>query len=169
MSRTTRHLECRPEDVFDVLADGWSFATWVVGAARIRDVDSDWPAVGSRIHHSVGVWPLLISDTTVVEQVDSPRVLQLRVKAWPTGEGRVVIHCEPDVEGGTTVTMEEWAVSGPARLIPKPAQDAALHARNTEALRRLAYLAESRARRADDSRGDAGVARVRKPSRGPEA
>src|SRR5687768_2776915 len=101
MSRTTRHLECRPEDVFDVLADGWSFATWVVGAARIRDVDSDWPAVGSRIHHSVGVWPLLISDTTVVEQVDSPRLLQLRVKAWPTGEGRVVIRCEPDVEGGT--------------------------------------------------------------------
>jgi hypothetical protein len=157
---------CHPEDVFDVLADGWSYATWVVGAARIRDVDSDWPAVGSRIHHSVGAWPLLLSDTTIVEQVDSPRLLQLRVKAWPTGEGRVVIGCEPDGEGGATVTMEEWAVSGPARLIPRPAQDAVLHARNTEALRRLAYLAESRARRHDDSRGDGGVARMRRPGAG---
>jgi hypothetical protein len=156
-------MDCRPEDVFDVLADGWSYATWVVGAARIRDVDPAWPAPGSRIHHSVGMWPLLISDTTVVERVDEPRELQLRVKAWPTGEGRVLMRCEPDDEGGTLVTMEERAVSGPARLLPVPAQDAALHPRNTEALRRLAYLAESRARRTDDTAGDGGVARVRRP------
>lgn len=168
MSSTTRHMECRPEDVFDVLADGWSYATWVVGAARIRDVDPAWPAAGSRIHHSVGVWPLLVSDTTVAEEVDSPHVLRTRVKAWPIGEGRVVMRCEPDSEGGTLVTMEEWAVSGPARLLPRPVQDAALHGRNTEALRRLAYLAESRARRQDDGRGDSGVARVRKPESGPE-
>lgn len=148
MSRTTRHMECRPEDVFEVLGDGWSYATWVVGAARIRGVDPGWPVTGSRIHHSVGVWPLLISDTTVVEEVDAPQLLQLRVKAWPTGEGRVVIHCEPHPEGGTTVTMDEWAVSGPAKLMPRPVQDVALHARNTEALRRLAYLAEGGARSA---------------------
>lgn len=163
MSNTTRHMDCRPQDVFDVLADGWSYATWVVGAARIRDVDRDWPAVGTRIHHSVGVWPLLISDTTVVEHVDAPRELQLRVKAWPTGEGRVLIRCEEE-EGGTVVSMEERAVSGPGRLMPTPVQDAALHARNTEALRRLAYLAESRARRDDDRPG--GGARVRKPPHG---
>jgi hypothetical protein len=160
-------MECRPEDVFDVLADGWSYATWVVGAARIRDVDRAWPEPGSRIHHSVGAWPVLISDTTVVESVDAPRELQIRVKAWPTGEGRVVITCEPDAEGGTKVTIEEWAVSGPVRLLPKVVQDSALHARNTEALRRLAYLAESRARRTDDTGGHGGVARVRRPS--PEA
>ena len=52
------------------------------------------------------------------------------------------------------VSMEEWAVSGPARLLPTPVQDAALHARNTEALRRLSYLAESRARRDDDRPGE---------------
>ena len=46
--------------------------TWAVGAARIREVDEDWPAVGARIHHSVGAWPVLISDTTVVEEVDAP-------------------------------------------------------------------------------------------------
>jgi uncharacterized protein YndB with AHSA1/START domain len=162
MSRTTRHMDCSPEDVFDVLTDGWSYATWVVGAARIRDVDRDWPAVGSRIHHSVGAWPLLISDSTVVEELEAPQMVQLRARAWPTGEARVVIRCQPDATG-TTVTIEEEAVSGPAKLVPQQALDPALHARNTEALRRLGYLAESRARRADDSGGDSGVAKVRKP------
>lgn len=165
MSSTTRHMECTPEDVFDVLSDGWSYATWVVGAARIREVDRDWPQAGARIHHSVGAWPLLISDTTVVEAVDEPRMLQLRARAWPTGEGRIVIRCEPDA-AGTLVTIEEWAVSGPANVIPQPVLDPALHARNVEALRRLAYLAESRARRHDDSRGDSGVPKVRRPRSG---
>jgi hypothetical protein len=162
MSSTTRHMDCAPEDVFDVLADGWSYATWVVGAARIRDVDHEWPAVGSRIHHSVGAWPLLISDSTVVEAVEEPRMLQLKARAWPTGAARVVLRCEPDPTG-TTVTIEEWAVNGPATLVPQPALDPVLHARNTEALRRLAYLAQSRARRRDDTGGDSGVAKVRKP------
>ena len=147
MSRTTRHLDCRPEEVFAVLADGWSYATWVVGAARIRDVDAEWPAAGSRIHHSVGLWPVLISDTTSVESVDAPHELQLRVRAWPAGEGRVRLRCEADPAGGATVTMDEWAVSGPATLVPTPVQDLALHARNTEALQRLAYLAEGGAGR----------------------
>ncbi len=162
MSSTTRHMDCTPEDVFDVLADGWSYATWVVGAARIREVDHDWPQVGARIHHSVGAWPLLLSDTTVVEAVEEPRVLQLRARAWPTGEARVVIRCAPDA-GGTLVTIDEWAVSGPANLVPQPLLDPALHARNVEALRRLGYLAESRARRHDDRGGHGGVAKVRRP------
>jgi uncharacterized protein YndB with AHSA1/START domain len=138
-------MDCRPEDVFDVLADGWSFGMWVVGAARIRDVDAHWPERGSRIHHSVGAWPFLLDDNTEVEEVEPPERLQLRVRAWPTGEGRVVITCRPDPLG-TEVTMEEMAVSGPAKAIPKPLQDAMLGPRNAEALKRLAYLAEHRAR-----------------------
>ncbi|HEY0772973.1 MAG TPA: SRPBCC family protein [Nocardioidaceae bacterium] len=149
MSRTTRVMDCTPEDVFAVLEDGWSYGMWVVGAARIRDVDAGWPEVGSRIHHSVGAWPVLLSDNTEVEQVDRPRVLQLRVKAWPTGEGRVVLTMQPADGGGTEVVMEESAVSGPATLIPKPAEDFLLHHRNVEALRRLCYLAEHHARSRD--------------------
>ena len=145
MSRTTRTFHCAPDDVFDVLADGWSYATWVVGAARIRDVEPDWPAPGSRIHHSVGVWPLLIHDTTSVESVDRPRSLALKVRAWPTGEGRVRFTCEPD-DDGCRVTIEEDATSGPALALLKPVRNVLLGWRNTEALRRLSYLAESRAR-----------------------
>ena len=149
MSRTTRVMQCAPEDVFAVLADGWDYGMWVVGAARIRDVEPTWPAAGSRIHHSVGLWPLLISDTSEVEQVEEPHRLQLKVRAWPTGEGRVVLTMTPTGDGRTEVVMEESAVSGPATMIPKPAQDAMLNARNVEALRRLAYLAEHRVRSGD--------------------
>lgn len=138
-------MECTPDDVFAVLEDGWSYGTWVVGAARIRDVDADWPRAGSRIHHSVGAWPLLLSDTTEVEAVDAPNLLQLRVRAWPTGEGRVLLTCERRGRQ-TEVALEERAVSGPAKLLPAPVQDLMLHPRNVEALRRLAYLAENHAR-----------------------
>jgi uncharacterized protein YndB with AHSA1/START domain len=139
-------MSCRPEDVFAVLEDGWSYGMWVVGAARIREVDGTWPAEGSRIHHSVGAWPLLLSDETVVERVEAPHLLQLKVKAWPTGAGRVLLTLNPTADGQTEVVMEERAVSGPATAIPAPAQDLMLHPRNVEALRRLAYLAEHRAR-----------------------
>ena len=112
-------MECAPEDVFAVLEDGWSYGMWVVGAARIRDVDADWPAEGSRIHHSVGAWPVLLSDTSVVEEVDAPHRLQLKVRAWPTGEGRVSLTCARSGDE-TEVVMEERAVSGPAT---SPARD----------------------------------------------
>jgi Polyketide cyclase / dehydrase and lipid transport len=139
-------MNCTPEDVFAVLEDGWLYGMWVVGAARIRDVDSDWPEAGSRIHHSVGAWPVLLSDETESERLDAPHLLQLRVKAWPGGEGRVILRCNPLSVGRTEVVIEEYAVSGPAKLIPKPAQDVMLNARNKEALRRLAHLAEHHAR-----------------------
>lgn len=145
MSRTTRLMRCTPEDVFAILRDGWSYSTWVVGAARIRAVDEAWPEAGTRIHHSVGTWPVLLDDETVVEKSEPPYLLQLKVKAWPTGEGRVTLTCAAR-GGDTEVVMEETAVSGPARLIPRPVQDGMLQLRNREALKRLAYLAEGRAR-----------------------
>jgi uncharacterized protein YndB with AHSA1/START domain len=161
MSRNTVTMDCRPEDVFDILTDGWSYATWVVGAARIRAVDQAWPEVGARIHHSVGLWPVMISDTTSVERLEPSREIQLRVRAWPTGEGRVLLRCEAASGGRTRVTMEEWITSGPATVIPQRVADALLHLRNNESLRRLHYLAGSRARRRDDTNGDGGVAKVR--------
>jgi hypothetical protein len=138
-------MSCTPQDVFDVLSDGWSYATWVVGAARIREVDAGWPAPGKRIHHSVGLWPVLISDTTEVEHVDAPHELRLKVRAWPTGEGVVKLTCLPR-DDHTEVVMEEQLLSGPVSLLPKAVQDLMLHPRNVEALRRLGYLAERRAR-----------------------
>ena len=141
-----REIDASPELVFAILADGWLYASWVVGAARIREVDADWPADGSCLHHSVGVWPALLSDNTEVEKSDPPRLLQLRARAWPSGEARVRFDIEP-VDGRSRVTITERVVAGPARLIPKPVEESLLTWRNQETLRRLSYLAEGRNRR----------------------
>lgn len=144
MSRNAKVFDCSPDDVFEVLADGWSYAAWVVGASRIRDVDTSWPAPGSRIHHSVGIWPLLVNDTSSVERVERPHELVLTVRAWPAGQGRVRITCRARGEQ-TVVTMGEEVTSGPAVGLLKPLRDVVLHWRNDETLRRLAFLAQGRA------------------------
>ncbi len=146
MSRNVRVLKCAPADVFRVLEDGWLFPSWVVGASRMREVDETWPHVGSRIHHSFGVWPALIDDETVVERYEPPHLLVMRPKGWPIGEARVTI----DVKGrgaGSVVRIQEEAIAGPGRYVPRPLMDLALHIRNEETLHRLAYLAEGMAER----------------------
>ena len=143
MTEVQRFMAASPSRVFAVLSDGWSYPLWVVGASHMRDVDDDWPATGSRIHHSVGLWPLLIEDDTEVLDMQPERLLELSARAWPTGTARIVITLA-DTPGGTLVTMEEHAESGPARLIPGPVQAAMLAPRNREALSRLNLLATNR-------------------------
>jgi hypothetical protein len=136
-----------PAAIWDVLADGWAYAGWVVGASRVRDVDVGWPAPGARIHHSVGLWPLLIDDTTLVERSTPGCELVLTARGWPAGEARVVMTVEPSGEG-CLVRMDEDAVRGPGLLVPKPFRQALIAPRNHESLRRLEYLAVGRQRRA---------------------
>lgn len=144
MSTNRRRVDATPGQVWEVLADGWLYPLWVVGASRMRDVDDHWPQVGARLHHSVGAWPLLLDDVTEVLEVVPGSLLRLRAHAWPGGAAEVVLHLEA-AGAGTEVVIEEDAVSGPGRLVPKPVRDAQLHWRNVETLRRLAYLAERRA------------------------
>ena len=144
MSTTTRTVSATPEQVWEVLADGWLYPLFVVGASRMREVDDTWPAVGSRLHHSVGTWPLLIDDTTEVLEVEEGRRLLLKARGCPAGEAHVEISLEPS-GATTTVTMVEDATAGPGTLVPKPLRDAQLHWRNVEALRRLAFVVEGRA------------------------
>ncbi|MFJ6653938.1 SRPBCC family protein [Microbacterium sp. NPDC091313] len=144
MSRTVRAMRCSPDDVFHVLADGWLFPTWVVGASRMRDVAADWPHPGARLHHSFGVWPAVIDDTTSVVEWDPPRHMVIIARGWPIGEARVTIDVRP-VPGGSLVRIQEEAVAGPGSWLPQPLLDPALHLRNRETLRRLAYIAEGRA------------------------
>jgi hypothetical protein len=144
----SRRIDAPVSAVWAVLADPWLYASWVVGAARIRGVDGDWPVTGARLHHSVGLWPLLLSDHTDVEESLPGSRLQLLARAWPGGEARIVIELAAAGDDGasTTVTMSEDAVSGPGRLIPSPARHLALHVRNVESLRRLGFVAEGRRR-----------------------
>jgi len=34
----------------------------------MRAVDADWPAVGSRIQHSIRVWPFVVNDVSDVQE-----------------------------------------------------------------------------------------------------
>jgi uncharacterized protein YndB with AHSA1/START domain len=138
-----RTINATPERVWEVLSDGWLYPLWVVGASRMRDVDESWPQVGSRLHHSVGVWPGLIDDNTEVLAAEPGRSIRLRAKGWPMGEAEVVLELEP-AEGGTRVTMHEKPAKGPGVLVPQPLVDPVLKWRNVEALRRLAYVVEGR-------------------------
>ena len=141
MARTTRLMHCPPEAVFAVLADGWTYPSWVVGASRMRDVDESWPEVGARIHHSVGVWPALIDDETEVTEWDAPRRAAFVARGWPIGEARIIIEVRPHRDG-CVVRMHEYAVRGPMQYVPRVLTDPLLDFRNREALHRLGYLAE---------------------------
>ena len=143
MSQNERLIHASVEDVFAVLTDGWTYASWVVGASRIRDVEPGWPQPGHSIHHSVGAWPLLIDDATTVEQYEPLRFLQLKVRAWPTGEG-IVELVATDQDGQCHLVMRERTSKGPATLIPDAVIDPVLRLRNAETLERLALLAEGR-------------------------
>jgi hypothetical protein len=143
MSTRSHVVHCRPEELWDVLADGWLFTTWVVGAARIRDVDGDWPQPGAQIHHSVGLYPLMVDDSTRVEECEPPHRLRLTARAWPSGEAYVEIRVKPHPEG-CEVWMDEQVTKGPTALVPKMVQDAVLRFRNDESLERLAMIAEGR-------------------------
>ena len=77
----TRIVNAPADVVWSVLADGWLYASWVVGASRIREVDLGWPSVGSRVHHSFGIWPLVIDDMSEVLLSVPSRELKLRARA----------------------------------------------------------------------------------------
>lgn len=141
MSRNVRKMQCPPEAVFRVLADGWVYPGWVVGASRMRDVDDSWPEPGARLHHSVGVWPALLDDSTSSMSWNPPRQMVMTARGWPIGEARVTIDVKP-IGDGCLVRIQEEAVKGPAKAIPAALGDVLLQWRNAETLHRLAYLAE---------------------------
>ena len=143
MSTNSRLVKAGADEVWQVLADGWLYPLFVVGASRMRDVDSRWPDPGAELHHSVGAWPALIDDTTTVLESQPPTMLRLRARAWPGGAAEVTFRLQPQGPE-TQVTLEEDAVSGPGRLMPKPLRDLPLAWRNVETLRRLAFVAERR-------------------------
>jgi hypothetical protein len=144
MAETCRIVRTSPQRVFAVLADGWSYASWVVGAAHIRDVDDNWPAVGSQVHHQVGPWPLHIKDRTSVRAMEPDRMIELKARAWPLGAAVVRVELQPVGPDETRVRIDEAVSSGIGRLLPGRIQALLLGPRNRESLRRLDDLAVHR-------------------------
>lgn len=151
MVEVTRVAHASPDTVWQVLGNGWLYPVWVVGASRMRDVEDRWPAVGSRLHHSFGVWPAVIDDTTSVLESEPGHRIKLQARGWPVGEATVELVLEPVPDAGaetgvgTRMVLREDATKGPGRYIPAPLRAAALLPRNHETLRRLALIAEGHA------------------------
>jgi uncharacterized protein YndB with AHSA1/START domain len=137
-------MPCGREQVWAVLADGWLYPLWVVGATHMRAVDEGWPQVGTKLHHSAGVWPLQISDDTEVLEVDPGSRLVLQARAFVIGSARVEITVDPLGDDRCEVTMYEYADSGPGWFMPAALQAPAVRVRNTECLSRLRDLAVNR-------------------------
>ena len=143
MARTTIHVSVEPERVFGVLADPFLYPQWVVGCKEVRRVDGDWPEPGATFHHSVGLGPISVRDSTSVVESEPAQRLVLRARARPTGVARVELELAA-VDGGTRVAISERPIAGPPALLHNPAQDWFIDRRNRNSLCRLKRLAEER-------------------------
>ncbi|KKJ96915.1 SRPBCC family protein [Micromonospora sp. HK10] len=141
MAIVEKVIDASPQQVFDVLADGWTYSDWVVGTAHVRDVDDSWPRVGSRLHHRAGPWPFSLQDASTVLVCDAPHRLVLKAGLWPAGEATVAFTLEPLDDGRTRVTIGEEFAAGPLRWVRNKLNDLVLHLRNRETLNRLSDIA----------------------------
>jgi uncharacterized protein YndB with AHSA1/START domain len=138
-------VDAPPTVVFRTLVDPSSYAYWVVGAKTIRAVDDAWPAPGSRFHHSVGVGPVLVEDSTSVLSVDPPHLLDLEVRFRPVGVASVQLRLESvGADRATLVSMSETWTGGWVLRLATLALDEVVGLRNAWSLRRLRRLAEQR-------------------------
>jgi uncharacterized protein YndB with AHSA1/START domain len=143
MARNTGYIDADPATVFAVLSDASAYGEWVVGSRRVRDADPDFPAVGSRFHHEVGIPPLLLRDHTEVLECRPPTWLVLRAKARPLATARIELTLAPQGTG-TRVELAESAGDPLSRWAMNRFSDPLIHLRNAESLRRLRRLSEAR-------------------------
>jgi uncharacterized protein YndB with AHSA1/START domain len=134
-------IDASRERVFEVLSDAGLYAEWVVGAVEVRDSDATWPAPGSRMHHSTGVGPATIDDTTEVLACEPPGRLVLLAHVGPLGDFQVELLLADRGGGRTHVRMLEEPVAG-VSVHAGVIGDAAGALRNKLSLTRLKSLAE---------------------------
>jgi uncharacterized protein YndB with AHSA1/START domain len=146
LSRNEILISATPDEVFDVLDDAHAYPRWVVGTRRIRNVDSDWPAPGSRFHHAVGNAAAELHDSSKVLDRERPEHITLEVRFRPTGVARVSIGVR-SVARGSKLVLEEDPQSGPVAAVPRFLTEPLLWVRNAISLQRLRHEVERRAHR----------------------
>jgi uncharacterized protein YndB with AHSA1/START domain len=145
MATNTRFMPVAPEAVWAALADAGGYGYWVVGSKTIRDADPDWPAPGSKFHHTVGLGPFTVSDHTVVVEAERPRRLRIRAKVRPFGTASVTLTLR-ERDAGTFVEMIENPDGLTSVLVLNPLVHLFTFGRNAESLMRLEELALRHAR-----------------------
>jgi len=138
-----RHIEATPDRVWDVLADGWLYPLWVVGATAMQDVDDTWPDAGARLDHLSGSWPLALKQRTTVLECDPGRRLVLEASSRHLGASRIATSLTPSRDG-VDVRLERHLVRGIRKIVPEPVKRPLLNAWADDCLLRLSFLAERR-------------------------
>jgi uncharacterized protein YndB with AHSA1/START domain len=142
--RVRARTAATPDQVWDCLADPYSFAHWVSGTATITGADRSWPDVGSELRHRFGPWPLRFADHTTVLASEPPDRLLLRAGARPFGVVRAELRLTAD-GAGTTVELCEQLLGGPGLRWPRLGH-VVQRLRNRRSLSLLVALVERRAR-----------------------
>lgn len=168
MATVTRHV-CAPiEDVFRALVTPETYPSWLMGAKEIRAVDENWPAVGSKFHHRVGVvGPLTIPDHSKVLEIDEPNLLTLEVRARPLGRGRAEFRLTREKGEGngprTGIALDEVPIG--AISVMAPLLEPLIRSRNVASLNALvAFLnapeqGSAKGAQADSNRAAASASR----------
>lgn len=138
MAKNCVRTELSPHEVFEHLLDPWHYPDWLLGASTMRDVDDDWPQVGSAFHHRVGFGPIKVNDRSRVVEIDPPKRLVLHVRATLALQAIVTFTVEPTAEG-SVLWLEEVPTMKLGQLL-RPVLDPPTHIRNKASLEKLADL-----------------------------
>jgi hypothetical protein len=139
-------IERDPQQVWDVLSEGWAYAEWVVGTQHIRDVDVRWPEPGAQIHYTFGVGRWAIDDVTTVRLMEPGRRLELEAHAGRLGSARISIELLSWGEGRTVVIIDEHPLTGLGARWHSLPLEAVLRLRNRRMLRSLSGVVTGRHR-----------------------
>jgi uncharacterized protein YndB with AHSA1/START domain len=137
-------IDADRDTVFAHLSDPRTYPAWLTGAQAIREVDDDWPAVGTSFAHRVGIGPIQVHDRTTVVSVHPPDELELHAAIGPVGSARVRFRLTGS--DPTEVVFEETPATGTLRLasltVGRLLVRTSIWGRNRVSLERLKQLIE---------------------------
>ena len=104
----------------------------------MRAVDPSSPQPGSTIHHSIGIGPVLLNDSTEVLDCVPGQELVLLANGRPMGKARITLRLSDLADSGCHIEMAEVPMSPPMSWLPDRVLLAATIPRNRECTWRLA-------------------------------
>ncbi|MFD7923418.1 SRPBCC family protein [Streptomyces sp. NPDC059740] len=132
-----------PARVWEVLADGDTYGSWVPGTRRTEEADPAWPAVGASLRYQVRLGRWSVQGSTVVRRCESGRRLELEAQAGRLGSARIAFEL---LEWGEEclVVLDEHPLRGPGARLHNPVLETFTQLRHRTLLRRLSAVVEGR-------------------------
>ncbi len=150
MAYCSREFDVPAREVFECLIDPTTYPSWLIGAAHIRSIDPDWPLVGQRFHHRIGIGPLSVPDSTSVLAIEPDHLLRLAVRVRPLVSAVVDFRLVGENDHCVLTMQEEPAPRALGNAV-RPLLDPLTHVRNHLSLKRLADVVRERSSGGDTS------------------